>query len=945
MQKNKFKIKVIYVFLMISLIFGNSIGIVQAFGSSVSVPSFEEIADKAEKRYGFNSNTLRQSQGKAYYPQAEIFFDKTAPKKGEKVTATAMAKYFKTTNEDLYYNWFLFRDGEKDIEEAKRLAMGIVARGDFDPVLFETDYSSGSSDPDRDGYDASFGGDDGVGGRRGTPRGNGEYESENYIDPDSKQIVDTNAISRCYRHNFGVSNPEDSDYGEVKAGQDRIIECEHKFAKADKTDEFTNSDPDEPVLIKCKNNHHVGDGLFSTNEEACWRLDPTSSDTDGDGFSDEADLVGLGQSQLTWTFREGDRVGIIIEGTSMVIINEGANDSGTAITSESINLDGDLSGTSSTETDGGSVSMSGDASVNADGDASAFSTSSVSSDSTSETDLEGGISFGVTEETVATDRDTELNPYYKIAWAGLDFCDKEKVEGGSKKKLIENDECERNDDYGFTYLATKSVFEKSAELLKSNLNFTPMVPQFNVENNDYSDYITVQSNFVQSEVSDDFIYYDWDVYYCEEGDLDECTSQGDRLTPSSCSDGEILGKCAKYLDSNSYAEGIGINKIKFKLEDNFLSEKGIRDNFYLKVFLKVKRNKNDSMVGISSVDIPVMVNDNVIKFFKVSKQASGKYGFDPSLDGICGGGDYNKICPVYPGQIIAAQADVDIDGRGISNAESYLWELNGQQLTAPKSGAEDCSFANDGCNLKETVYLPILNLGVGLQSISLKVKKDQGEEITSERLISVIEPMAKLVSDNPNAWPWSWVVDEEAGVSEESDKVFVGKIGEIVSFKADLVPSYLDNNLAEESISLIWSINGQEVDGAFISKNSAQSIVLNNQNIDFKLTGKEGDSLNLEVEVVKNFSAEDKLVLKDNWNINTVKALESKKAITLKQTDDDSFGVVVKGSSIRMFTASTLANASEYFIFSIRTAIVLILFWVLVSGSNYWLGREIKIKE
>ncbi|MCK5081001.1 MAG: hypothetical protein KAQ63_02455 [Candidatus Moranbacteria bacterium] len=849
MRKNKITINFFYSFILMNLLFWNLAGVVQAELFPSDIPSVSDITDEIEQRYGFDQDILRRAQKKGDYPEVEIFFDNTTPNAGEKVTVTAMPKYFKNSSENLYYTWFLFREGDslssaQVVEKAKRRAMGIVARGDFDPYLFGTSYAGSTSDPDDDGYDASFGGGNGVGGKEITPSSINDYESNYYATPVSKQVVDTSYITRCYRHNFGVSSPEDSDYSGVQSGEDLIVECKHKFAEADGS---------------CTSGFEVGDGEFNNQEESCWNLDPTNPDTDGDGINDEADLAGLGQDQMTWTFEPGDRVGVMIEGTSVVITNESGSN----------------------------------------------------------------------------------NAYYKITWAGLDICDKEEVEGEDKRNLIENDECENSSDYGFTYLATESVYEKSEELLKSNLSFTPSAPQFNVKNNDYSDYIIVQSNFVQTGITDDFIYYDWDVYYCEQGTLDTCTSiPGSQLT-TFCTNGDILGGCStgNVLESSSYAEGIGIGKIKFKLSENFLSSRGEYDNFYLKVFLRAKTSKGASKVGVSSVDIPVVVDDNQIKIFEVFETSSGDFA---TADEICISGNYNKICPVFSGQIIAAEADIDIDGHGSSGVESYSWELNGQSLAAPKSGSSKCSFA-DGCELDEIVYLPMLGSGMDLQTISLKIKKTGGEEITSERIVSVTEPMAKIVSNNSSAWPWE--VDDGTTMGTVSDEVLVGMIGAVVSFKAELVPSYLNGNLADNNISLIWYLNGQEVDSSFISSNSAYSIAVSGQDIEFLLDGQEGDSVNLKVEVIKEFLTSEENALKDNWDIQNVDTLKNKKSVTIKQTTDFSTGTIVMGSSIKMFAASTLANTPEYLIFMIRAAIMFVLFWAFVFGFDFWFSREIKLSK
>jgi len=996
MNKNKFKIKILYSFFLVSILLGNSIGTAHAlFGGGPSVPSVEEVMNKVENQYGFDANILRRSQKKGDYPEVEMFFNKTSPKEGEKVTATALPKFFKNSNEDLYYTWFLFRDGDdlndsEVMEDAKRRAMGIVARGDFDPFLFNTDYSNPNDDPDKDSFEASFGGNDGVGGRSITPSSVDTYEAQNYLDS-SKQTVDLANITRCYRHNFGVSNPD--EYSLSYPGGDLIVTCRHKFAEAKKGETFENP-YDNTDEIECTDNYDIGDGDFDTNEEACWKLDPNNPDTDGDGVRDEADLAGLGQTQLTWTFNEGDRVGVIVEGTSMVATNEGSIDASLltkTITFSCSNFpDGDYCVNSSSQigecSDGDCTSISdctgiddetpcevsgGGTGTCLDDSCQAVSSCSVNGNLCETSGVEGVCQDGScvasrcysSGTTCQTDRgtlgtcessscientvsnsDESLNPYYKIVWAGLDICDKEEVEGEDKRHLISDDECGGSSDYGFTYLATKAVFEKSEELLKSNLNFTPQAPQYDVDNNDYSSYITVTSNFTQSDIQDDFIYYDWDIYYCGTGNLETCTENPNNKLTTYCTDGDILGECSNGLVSSSYAEGLGLSSIKFKLDDDFLASKGEYDGFYVKAFLRTKKTKSANSVGVSSVDIPVVVNDNAIKLFKVSEQGNGDYGFSESADEICASGAYNKICPVFPGQIIAAKADIDVDGLGGSSAEAFSWEVNGEQLGAPKTGSSDCSFERGGCSLGETVYFPVSGSELDLQNITLKVKKDGGEEITSERIISATKPMAKIDSeDTSKAWPW--VVDDGSENGKESDSVFVGRIGEKISFSAELVPGYLNEDLENNDISLTWYLNGQEIDSDFIADNSNSEIALNNQEIEFILSGKEGGSINLKVDVEKQFSSEEEALLSDNWDIDDLSTLSSVRSITIRQTNLASSEPIVKGNSVKVFMASTLNNAPEYFVFIIRTAIVFVLFWFFVFGFNYWIERELKIKK
>jgi hypothetical protein len=120
----------------------------------------------------------------------------------------------------------------------------------------------------------------------------------------------TTQVSRCYKHNFGTNdnagvfrqNELSGSATSENSGLDYPVVCKHKWKDA----------PD----------YTSGSGKFPTGEEAYWKTDPTDPDTDGDGFVDEADVIGLGQQDFTWNYQSGDRVGVVVEGTSMMPTDE-----------------------------------------------------------------------------------------------------------------------------------------------------------------------------------------------------------------------------------------------------------------------------------------------------------------------------------------------------------------------------------------------------------------------------------------------------------------------------------------------------------------------------------------------------------------------------------------------------------------------------------------------
>ena len=999
--------------MLISLISVNFINPVQAlFGGGPDIPSTGEIIDEVERHYGFDGNILRRSSKKADYPEVEIFFNNNSPQNGEKVTATALPKFFKNTNDDLYYTWFLFREDDdmedaEIMEKAKQRAMGLVARGDFDPYLFATDYSGGSDDPDKDGYEASYGGGDGRGGKEMNETflddlTYDDFEANHYVNPTSKQLVNTEAITRCYRHNFGVSAPD--EYDDIQnVGGDLIVACEHKFPEAPEGETFKNPiNLDEE--LECKEVYEVGDGEFTTNEELCWQLDPNNYDTDGDGYPDEADLAGLGQSQLTWTFKEGDRVGVVVEGTSMIAINESTGVSQTSLNPKilyncgrvtddvnyCVNSDGEV-GRCGDEvcniqtcadpaedldepcvTSDGGIGTCVSSGFGVDCEAVKDCTDPDSSNGAlceeegiagiclnsdcvlsrcgeegepCQTDLgnlgycdDGGY---CQEDTVGVD-DPSMNPYYKIMWAGIDVCDMEKVENKDKEDLIENDECENENDYGFTYLATKKVSENSASLLKTTLNFSPEKPQANKSNFDYSDHITVKANFIESGIEDDFVYYEWDVYQCTEDQIinDTCSSDGEKLTDN-CG-GDYLGDC-NALESNSLRLGMGEKQIKFRgseslYDDDFFEDD---DKMYFKVYLKTKETESSLQNYISSINIPINRNALDISFYQIN--FNGDEISSAFSDEICDEGEYQTICPVYTNQfLVAAYNDTE------DKIDSAYWELNDEKINFPNPNPFDnvLTFSELG---DYYTYFRVTGSDMNLDKVSFKALDENGETITSERIISTEEPMIKNINPN-NDQVWNQVFIDEDGENVNSETVLWGKIGEEISLKAETVPNYLEGNLNENNLGIKWYLNNQEIDDQFIADNSEYAISFPNQEdqqiLNFTLNGTEGESLTLKAEIIKDFSEEEKDFLEENWGIKSFKKLEHSKSVIIKQTQQDSPGdEIASGGSLNLFMASTYQNAPEYFVFIIKTAIILVLFWSLFYGFNQWNSREYKLEE
>ena len=88
----------------------------------------------------------------------------------------------------------------------------------------------------------------------------------------------------------------------------------------------TNTDDVQCARVQTSNNcQHLfpdigtgtlGDGKYTLDEEQAWKTNPSVKSTAGNSNNDEMNLVGLNNNKFTWTYQEGDEVGVAVEGMS-----------------------------------------------------------------------------------------------------------------------------------------------------------------------------------------------------------------------------------------------------------------------------------------------------------------------------------------------------------------------------------------------------------------------------------------------------------------------------------------------------------------------------------------------------------------------------------------------------------------------------------------------------
>ncbi len=338
---------------------------------AVSIPSVSKVASQIESRYNISADSVRDtmqsfnvSSQKKSVPEVSLFFSSNEPKQGEQLTARAIPVYFSNPKEALYYTWYIKRkdctvsncdfnsDGSYDSRDWRIAAARALVQNGFDSVEAETKYDT---DNDNDGYRARFGGSD------QTDR----IDHCAVYDTKSGDIFELASSSRagfgCPPTTKAACMVGDSDIDPTASDTSSFSviapDCYAGGCVSSGAPSCTDGSPVcgagipcctrvEPIkglvcivpLTVCVSSkldtienlcRHTfvhpgsdigttGDGLFSADEEKFWKTNPRDPSTADNGMKDEANVVGAGADEFTWTYSRGDLVGVAVEGTSVI---------------------------------------------------------------------------------------------------------------------------------------------------------------------------------------------------------------------------------------------------------------------------------------------------------------------------------------------------------------------------------------------------------------------------------------------------------------------------------------------------------------------------------------------------------------------------------------------------------------------------------------------------
>lgn len=698
-------------------------------------PDFiSQSLDQMLKKFGVQEEAITEQSQKANVmskkmlsPEVFLTFSPVNPVPGEKVTAISQPVNFGNQGDSMYYTWYLKHKGDdsQDLDND-----GDISIEDYKieamRILASDDFegSEAEVDTDDDGYRAVMGGDD--------QRNVGEEP-------------------HCFFH-------------DTESGADyEFPECnQHLF-------------PNAP-------GHETGDNDFGLDEETFWKTDPEDDDTADLGKHDEATLSGLGQKSFTWTYQEGDEIGVAIEGIHFIPTDydDASYKVMWGITKNKCDLNDDAL---DDPAEGGENAPIVDPEFWPDcADGCDFTRTVTKSSTSYEQAPSSSYQIGTTTNTIKTET---IHLSTRIIYGG------EMTEGtGSFGAEIgeysppENEECyppEVDDisaDWGITdrsccppgsgdcsvvssstettasessmepgqteeegNLFVMSIDEFNECLLQNFVNpaegggkfkkinvvltYSPKNP-INDPTGNTSDKVVVEST-IDNANDGEFLYYKWEVFYGE----------------STAGPWEALPREA--LDGVGETMGLGVKNLEFNLK----FPEGIA---YLKVKLTVSESAyNGERKGHSDVIIPVSTNLNNLRVYEAN--ISDDLALSPGeqkclLDGQT---INDPVCEVAKNQILAIEVNDP-------NLTDFLWKIGGESFTYKY---------NEAGSATNPAYFPVTTEVGENFTVSLSAtNRETGQKLNLSQTFKVVDPKITITSQNEGS-----VVPELLGFYTDTDNV------------------------------------------------------------------------------------------------------------------------------------------------------------------------------
>jgi len=881
-------------------------------------------------------NTLDQ---KTNQPTVTLNFSPSTPTAGQKVTATAEATYFMNQSEQLYYTWFIKHktdDGKKTrhdsffnkditcdgdgncdlngdskitLEDYKIEAMRAIANGGFD-----WQSASYSSDPDSDGYDAVFGGDD--------QRGKGTDGPH------------------CYVH-------------EISSGKDSEITCEHLFPHDYSMDA-------SGKVSQPSGNPLVADGNgFKADKERFWHTDPTANSTNGSGTLDEAAVAGLGEVNFSWYYQTGDKVGVAVEGvetqptsysdstykTMWALLGscgdvETTTPDSTSSSSSSSSISDGVKTVTKTETKTTYDSAGDTLTIDSSGSYKATTTtttttqtfysvnSCISSSSSSSsddicnkvncstcTDASGGNGDSTGCDSTC---DTDGDGYNNSAYSTTSSSSSSTSDTSTPVQAKDSSSLRTCMDTTPDDFMLEPSEGSSATKITVDLSSSPDSPMNDTSGSGDGDTLSLQSSVTGTAGNSSSANYAWKISLASSISADTWTD---------------LTKDETGLQQTS---GIGLTSIKLPLNftSTFLENKGLSktSTFYLKARLDVSETSSGSTTkksGNSEIIIPINPSSSKIQVYSTTV-SGGKLSRETDKE-RCDSGMDSVTCPIAKDEIVGMKVALD------PKDYDLLWTLDGTSLPFPSSiGNCSSDSAKDNCddntspNYSNAAYFPVLKdtgskYAVSLTATGKEGTPNVGETISLTKNFEVSEPTVKISSNDETACKGkllgNYIDTNGTKWPDYSTTTFEALQGSTITLSPVFNTPF--------SSSSTWA-----VDGADITSENATELGFtlgDDGSISFPASKVTGDSYSVGISALYVQSNDVKNALNQNWGVSLASFYEKQlgASIQINVVDALSGFTTAKANSARpKILASLFSGIPSYinFLFRIVLTIALILF-------------------
>jgi len=540
-----------------------------------------------------------------------------------------------------------------------------------------------------------------------------------------------------------------------------------------------------------KTGNTTGNDSFNQEEERFWGTDPRNPSTSGNGQADEANLAGMGMAEFSWTYEEGDEVGVAIEGTSTI------------------------------------------ATKFADSSRMIFWAFSQGVKSTTDKDKKDEAACqpkmaGTYEpprlmpgaaQTPPSPPTPKLPPVpgkrknVSIPVASIDF---DKCLAASTIPIVAGG-------------GMNGAQPKGMEVAFSVSPDNPM----NDENGEGSgDTLNAQSIVTGAIGSDSDLTYNWKIeaFKPAVGPTKEPTERDWTSCGTNClvCDKNATSGCPLNGEKGKLKmTGLGLKGISFKLDlapsDATYGKLFNADGEgYFRISLEARENSNEnddlnSRVGRGSVVVKVTSNQNRITVF-LPETTGGT--LENSNNVICAEGEEKKVCPVIKNQIIGLTVPATRNGTA-ENFTDFNWFLNGKPINNC-----DTAISSLCANNKTTgfTFVPITDSGDKTFTVSVKASNvsgtttggvvGTGNKIELSRNFKVVEPSVKIVpAGSPVSGSGAWkktlgTISDPTGTSpdvvDQSESILETATGNAVT----LALAYTPANISTAVSGVSWQIDG-----------------------------------------------------------------------------------------------------------------------------------------